>query len=388
MIHAMGDIRKGNRHSSLIIKLHKDLTEEWRKEDAEVASSQLALRLDGGAVFGGYRGGGDTPTAATLQWIDDAGKLRQEWNVARTDADTYPITALRLGPQAALIGVVRHSRKANPDGIWPHDHLLIAEMHLGQPLQTKADLEIGSNLNPSFAGLNLIGDNVLITVARQSDDKLPPGHMDEFHQFTSCGLQPFSWLILLDRSSFSQVWTKELPGVRLANAVPNSNKSVWIVGSILGECGTGTHMGLWELKSDGSFVEKYIDPSVQPSEARNLIRRRDGSVLLLGKSTRATDVDSYEERDPQRTIANSGRLWVSFSTRRTDDAELISLDSSLHEQSRAILRAGTDLWITGGLSEADHLWVYGSLGNQAALMKVVDAEASIKASSTIETVTP
>ena len=126
-------------------------------------------------------------------------------------------------------------------------------------------------------------------------------------------------------------------------------------------------MGLWELNSNRTLRNLFMDQNPRDSQARTLFRRSDGSVLLLGRSPRATDVESYEERDPQRVISNSGRLWVSFSTRRTDDAVVISLDSALREQSRVTLRAGSDLWITGAVSATDHLWLYGAFGNQAAM---------------------
>jgi len=62
--------------------------------------------------------------------------------------------------------------------------------------------------------------------------------------------------------------------------------------------------------------------------------------------------------------------WVSFSTRRIDDAVMIWLDPSLHEQSRETLRAGSDLWVTGAVPVGSDIWLYGALGNQAALMQV------------------
>jgi CHAT domain-containing protein len=371
LVRAMGDIRDGKRHASLTIKLRRDLSEEWRKEDPQVANSVLALRLEGGTIFGGYRGGGDTPAAATLQWVDNGGQVRQEWSIARSDGDTFPMAGLRVGPRAALIGVIRHFRRASPAGVWAKDHLLIAEIHPGRALETVADLEITSQFNPNFIGLDLLGDDLLITVASQSEDKLPPGHWDEFHQLTSCGLQPSSSFTVLRRPSFAQIWTQNLPGIQLANSLSVSNKSVWFVGSRLAECGTGTRIGLWMLKPDRSFINIFLDPTQRDSQAQNLLRLRDGSVLLIGRSTRAIDVDSYEERDPQRTIANSGRQWVSFSTRRTADAVLISLDPSFHERSRATLRAGSDLWIRGAVEADDQLWLYGALGGQAALMEVV-----------------
>ena len=63
--------------------------------------------------------------------------------------------------------------------------------------------------------------------------------------------------------------------------------------------------------------------------------------------------------------------WVSFSTRRIDDAVIIYLDNSLNERSRETLRAGSDLWLNGGVSTDSGIWLYGALGNQAALIQVV-----------------
>ena len=167
-----------------------------------------------------------------------------------------------------------------------------------------------------------------------------------------------------------KLWAKELSSFQIANTVAAKDGSIWLVGSTKRDCGEGTRMALWELKRDRSLVELFTDQSPRDTQARGILQRSDGSVMLLGKSVRATDVDSYDERDPQRTIANSGRLQVSFSTRRIDDGVIVWLDPTLHEKDRVTLRTGSDLWITGAISAAEHVWLYGELGNQAALLEL------------------
>lgn len=369
-LRAMGDIRIGKRHASLTVKLHKDLSLEWMKEDPEIGNSPIALRLKAGTLIGGYRGGGESHSVAIMQFMDDTGRILQQWEVARPEADTYPVAALRTGAKSAIVAVVRHSNISGPNGIWPFDHLIIAELQVGQPLRVKADFEIASKFNPSHVGLRFLNDDVLVTITKPFGDTLPKGHWDEFHQFTSCGPEGYSTLTLLHRRSFSKLWAKELPSFQIANTVAAKDGSVWLVGSTKRDCGEGTRMALWELKRDRSLVELFTDQSPRDTQARGILQRSDGSVMLLGKSVRATDVDSYDERDPQRTIANSGRLQVSFSTRRIDDGVIVWLDPTLHEKDRVTLRTGSDLWITGAISAADHVWLYGELGNQAALLEL------------------
>lgn len=200
-------------------------------------------------------------------------------------------------------------------------------------------------------------------------DALPKSHMDEFHQLTSCGLEGHSSLTILKGDTFSKIWEKELPNIQFAKVISGRDGSAWLVGSINADCGEGTRIGLWDLNKDRVFKNLFTDQNPRDAQAHGVFREPDGSLLLLGTTNRPTDVDSFAERDPQ-FYAQGLRNSVSFSTRRINDAVIIRLDPSLNEKSRETLRAGSDLWITGAVSVRGSIWLYGALGNQAALMQL------------------
>jgi len=106
-----------------------------------------------------------------------------------------------------------------------------------------------------------------------------------------------------------------------------------------------------------------------------MLQASDGSALLLGTIHRATDVQSFDERDTQKMVADfaaqNAMGSVSFSQRWLSDALLIWLDKAHGEASRTVLRAGSDLWLVGGFVARGQTWLYGSLGNQAALVELV-----------------
>jgi hypothetical protein len=368
LLRGMGNIRIAIRHSGLTMKLRKDLGEMWAKEDPLVADARVALRMDGGWVLGGYRGGGVIPTVATIQLVDEDAKLRQEWEVARPNVDTSPFTALRIGPDAFLVAIVLHVRNADPKLPWPPDRLLIAEVRVGQPLRVRTEFEI--IMRPNFVGLESLGDNLLVVVSTLSRDTLPKSHMDEFQQLTSCGLEGHSSLTLLKHDTFSRIWEHQLDDIQIAKSLTARNGSVRLVGSVRLGCGDGTRIGLWEVNRDRTLKNLFTDQNPRDSQGRGVFEKSDGSLLLIGMTNRATDVDSFEERDPQNVVSNAGRTWVSFSTRRINDAVLITLDPSLQMRSRETLRAGSDLWVTGAVAVGRDIWLYGALGNQAALMQV------------------
>jgi hypothetical protein len=239
---------------------------------------------------------------------------------------------------------------------------------VGQPLHVKTEIEIINR--PNFVGLESLGENLLVAVSTQSRDTLPKSHVDEFQQLTSCGLEGHSSLTLLKHDTFSKVWEHPLEGIQFAKSFSRTDGSVGLMGSIKIGCGQGTRMALWEVSKDQVTKNLFTDPNPRESQGRGIFVKPDGSLLLIGMTNRITDVDSFEERDPKYVVANAGRNSVSFSTRRINDVVLITLDPSLRVQSRKTLRAGADLWVTGAVTVGDDIWLYGALGNQAALMQV------------------
>ena len=371
LLRAMGDIRHGARHSSLTIKMRKDMSVEWIKEDPLIANSSIALRLDGGSLVSGYRGGGPIPTTATIQFVDDAGNIRQEWEVARADEDTNAASALRIGPQAALVAVVLHTRNADTKVLWPADRIVIAEIRVGHPLRIRTAFETISRFNPSFVGLGSLGNDLLVAVTSPSGDGPLKPYIDEFQQFTPCDDGTHSALTLLSRDTFAKIWEKPLPDLQVARLLNARDGSIWVVGNATPECGKGTHIGVWALSKDRSFSNLYSDQNSRDAQARGLFQKSDGSLLIFGISRRDTDVDSIDERDTQQILAKNTLPWgVSFSTRRINDAVIISLGPSLKQLSRQTVHAGSDIWVTGAIFAGEDMWLYGALGNQAALMQV------------------
>jgi hypothetical protein len=370
LLRAMGNIRVAVRHAGMTMKLRKDLSEEWTKEDPLVANSQLALSVDGGSILGGFRGGGVIPTVATIQFMDHVGKVTQEWEFARPKVDTTPFRGLRIGPQAVLIAVVQHAREGTPNVPWPRDVLIIVEARVGHPLRVRSEFELTTSFNPNFIGLERLGNDVLVIVSSSMSDTLPKSYVDDFHQLTSCGLEGHASLTLLTGDTFIKIWEKQLPDIQFAKSFGARDGSVRLVGSVRPGCGEGTRVGLWEINKERTFANLFTDSNPRDTQARGVLQLPDGSTLLLGTVNRTTDVDSFAERDTQRMLYKGANNWVSFSTRRMDDAVMIWLDPSLHEQSRETLRAGSDLWVTGAVPVGSDIWLYGALGNQAALMQV------------------
>jgi hypothetical protein len=370
LLRGMGNIRAPFRHSGMTMQLRKDLSEEWTKEDPLIANSQIALSMEGGSILGGFRGGGVIPTATNIQFIDYAGKVVQEWEYARPKLDMSPFRGFRIGPQSALIAVVQHVRDGNPNQPWPRDRLIIAEVRVGHPLRVRTEFELTTSYNPNFIGLERLGNDYLVIVSSAMSDTLPKSHMDDFHQLTSCGLEGHASLTLLSGNSFSKTWGEELPDIQFAKSFEARDGAVRLVGSVRPGCGEGTRIGLWEIDRNRTFRNLFTDQSPRDTQARGAMLKSDGSLLLLGTVNRETDVDSFAERDTQRMLYKGVTDWVSFSTRRIDDAVMIWLDPALREQSRETLRAGSDLWITGAVSSGKDIWLYGALGNEAALMQV------------------
>jgi CHAT domain-containing protein len=370
LLRAMGNVLAPFRHSGMTMRLREDLGEEWVKEDPLVANSQIALSVDGGSILGGYRGGGVIPTVTTIQFMDHNGNAVQEWELARPKLDTSPFRGLRIGPKAALIAIVQHAREGTPNLQWPADRLIIAEVRVGHPLRIRTEFELTTSSNPDFVGLERLGEDVLVVVSRAMSDTLPKSHVDDFHQLSSCGLESHASLTLLTGDKFSKIWEKQLADIHIAKTFDAPDGSVRLVGSIRLGCGEGTRIGLWEISKDGTFRNLFTDQNPRDTQARGGLQRPDGSLLLLGRVNRTTDVDSFAERDTQRMIFKGASNWVSFSTRRIDDAVMIWLDPSLHERSRETLRAGSDIWVTGAVFVGSDIWLYGALGNQAAIMQV------------------
>jgi CHAT domain-containing protein len=369
-LRAIGDIRSGPRHASLTIGLRKDFSVKWAKEDPVVGSSPVATRVDGGHIVAGYRGDGDTPSVATIQFMDDSGQIQQEWNVARPSEDMLPMSGLRVGSRGALIAIYQHVRNPDANGTWPSSHVVIVEVQVGQPLRVRTDLEVGTDVL-SFVGLQWLGNDVLVVTADSNSLRLPKLYLNDYHQMMPCGLEPHSSIAVLQHGTLSKIWSQDLPDVQFANTLRAGDGSVRIVGSEVVGCGDGTRIGLWNISNDRVLTKVFLDQTPRESQARGLLQKPDGSMLLLGRSRRTTDVDSLEERDPQKVIANtSRRMNVSFSSRHIDDAVIISLDRSLNVKSRVTLRAGSDLSMAGAISLDDDTWLYGALGNQAAIMQV------------------
>jgi hypothetical protein len=371
ILRGMGNVKISVRHSGMTMKLRKDLSEVWTQEDPLIANSRVALHVDGGSLLGGFRGGGVIPSVATIQFMDNGGKIRQEWEITRPSGDTYSAGALRVGPQAALIAIVLHARNADANLPWPLDRIVIVEVRVGQPLRIKAEIETITRFNPSFVELESLGDDVLVVVAAPNGDGLPKSHIDDFHQQTSCGLDAHSSLTLLNGRTFSKIWAEQIPDIQFVRSFSHGNELVRLVGSVRPGCEEGTRIGLWEINKERTFTNLFTDKNPRDSQALGVFQKPDGSLLLIGKSNRTTDVDSYAERDVQGIIYKGARNWVSFSTRHIDDAVIISLDRSLNEQTRETLRAGSDLWVNGAVSVGSDIWLYGALGNQAALMQFV-----------------
>jgi len=371
LLRGMGDVKLIHRHSGMTMGMREDLTEVWKKEDPLLANSPAAVRVDGGFLLGGFRGGGVIPTVGTIQFMGDAGEIKQEWELARPSDDTSPVRALRIGPQAALVAFVIHTRKADANQPWPLDRIALAEISLGHPMRIRAEFQTISRFNPSFVGLEFLGNDILVAVASPIGDGLPRAHIDDFHQMVSCGLEIHSSLTLLKAGTFANIWEKPLPGIQLVGSLRGHHGSIRLVGSLRAACGEGTRITLWEINQQRILSNLYTDKNPRDSQALGSLEMPDKSLVLIGKSNRTTDVDSFEERDPQNMLYKNTSDWVSFSTRRIDDAVIIYLDNSLNERSRETLRAGSDLWLNGGVSTDSGIWLYGALGNQAALIQVV-----------------
>ncbi len=377
ILHAMGDIQSGRRHSSLTGRLRNDMNFDWRKDDPTNANAALALGVGAETLIGGYTGGGDTPTVATIRLVDDAGTVKQNWKLPQAGADAVPVAGLSLDARHSLVAIVSHARNSQPDGKWPDDHIVVADVQFDHPLKVVADVPLPSHPFTSFSSMQKLGDDVLLVATDNSASTLPKSYFNEYHQITSCGLEPHSSLILLNRGTMVQVWKSEFPNIQFTSTLAAPDGSVWLVGNVLAGCGEGLRMGLWRLSKERTFTNLFTDHGSRETQARSMMQTPDGSIVLLGIGHRTTDVQSLEERDPQQTIKNAGlNERVSFSTRYVDDGVLVVLSSKFVETARYTLRSGSDIWITGGITVAGNTWLYGALGNQAALMRVSGLQTS------------
>ena len=370
-LHAMGDVQIGHRHSGLTARLRNDMSVEWKNADPTNANAALALAVGNETLLGGYRGGGDTPTVATIHLVDDIGTAKESWELPLSNADAFPIGGLLLGSQHSLIAVLSHARNAQPDGKWPDDHIVIADVRFGHPLTITADVVLPSHSFTSFSGMQKLGKDVLLIATDNAGSTLPKSYFNEYHQITSCGLESHSSLMLLQQPKMALEWKSKLPNVQFTSAQAAADGSVWLVGNVSAGCGEGLRMSLWRLSKDKVLTNVFTDHGPRESAAHSMMQRADGSIVLLGLGHRTTDVQSLEERDPQQTVRNAGQTErVSFSTRYVDDAVLILLSSKFDETARYTLRSGSDIWIAGALTVGGNTWLYGALGNQAALMRV------------------
>jgi CHAT domain-containing protein len=367
IVHGMGDVREGIRHSSVTTMYTAALSANWTFEDTKVAQSPILLPLGGMLLLGGYRGGGETPTIATLQLLTDKGSFLQEWTFAQPDLDTMAAAATPLSANAALVAVVQHARQATAAKVWPPDHVVLFEVSPGHPPIVKGDLELKTSSNPTYLGIKPLGNSFLLMEGEAYASTLPKPYFNRYHQLGPCSPGAHTELFLIDHNMKHVTWTSTLDEIAVTASLEDGN-GVLLAGTQSAGCGEGGRVSLWHISKDLTKKQLYEDAGTRPTEARALYARSDGGLLLLGGTQRETDVATLEERDPNYFINNSGKpLRVSFSTRQISDGIVISLDRSFKEQSRSSLRAATDLWLAGAFQAANHLWFYGSLGNQAAI---------------------
>jgi hypothetical protein len=277
---------------------------------------------------------------------------------------------MKLDATSALIAFVSHSRIFDAKNLQPQDNMIVVNARLGQPLAVKTEIALSSRWNPSYVGLWPLGNAALLVVTDPLSDATGTEYFDTFHQLRGCPTRPRSTLILLGRPNWKPAWSKDLPGIQFAGGVRLKSGVVWLAGNVDAACGSGTKMGVWEVTLDHEFKNIYLDADARESQGMGIQQLGDSSFILIGKGRRLADVATLDERDTTKMVARSTTLKVNSSTRETNDAILVGLDSTGHETSKETLRVGSDLSITGAVSAAGSVWLFGALGNEAALMEL------------------
>jgi hypothetical protein len=178
--------------------------------------------------------------------------------------------------------------------------------------------------------------------------------------------------MLFDHKNWSLLWTKELFGVAMQLGANSADGTAYFAGLLRKSCDEGNRIGFWAVTKAREIKTIYVDSGLTETQSTGLHLRPDGSALLFGKVERITDVASMEERDADvsKIIARGNSLRVNYSTRQTSELVLVEVGSAGELISREVVRAGSDLYVRGAVSVGEDVWMYGSLGEEAAVLQL------------------
>ena len=374
VLGGIGDIRKGHRHASLTIDLDMNLREQWRYENDEIGYAD-AVPVREGLLAVGYRGGGDNPLKLSIESLRAGGEHEREWTLTREPDDLYPGSAIRLGEKSIVVGVDQHPQWKDPAVKPADERLLLLEARWGEPAQVRVDMKLGSN-GMRTASLAKLGGSVLVALSEMFAPTKEEHYFDEFHELRGCFNGPRTELMLFDPKSWTLQWRKELPGIAMQLGANSADGTAYFAGLVRKSCDEGNRMGFWAVTRAREIKPIYVDSGSAETQSTGLDLRPDGSALLFGKVERITDVASMEERDTDvsKIIARGNSMRVNYSTRQTSDLLMVEVGSAGELISREVVRAGSDLYVRGAVSVGKNIWMYGSLGEEAALMQLQERQ--------------
>jgi hypothetical protein len=369
VLRAMGNVRKAHRHSSLTLGLDAKLEEQWTYENDDIGAFDIVPMQDG-VLAVGYRGGGEgNPAKVSLESLSAAGHPEGEWMLGRAPDDLFPGAALKLTEESVVVAIDQHPQLTTPEVKPAEERLILLEARLGKPARIRVDMGLGSN-GMRYLSMARLGNAVLVAVTEMFAPINGDSYFDEFHQLRGCLTAPNTKLLLFDSSSWRLLWEKELSDIAMLQGANSPDGTAYFVGAFRKSCDEGNRLGFWRISKTRDIKTIYADTDFAQTQGTGMELRPDGSALLFGKVERLTDVASLEERDTTKMIGRSTMQRVNFSTRETSDLVLGEVDSSGKLISRETVRAGSDLYVRGAVSVGKDVWIYGALGNEAALMQL------------------
>jgi hypothetical protein len=133
------------------------------------------------------------------------------------------------------------------------------------------------------------------------------------------------------------------------------------------DCDGTTHLVLWKVTEKGLQIF-FRDDSIVSTQGRHGLVLSDSELLLVGTSTRVTDIRRHEERHPGIEKYLDFRPTVSYSEKETDDLLILVLSPDGSVSKRVVVPFGGNVYVNGLLRTGWGLSAYGAVAGQGAFI--------------------
>ncbi len=278
--------------------------------------------------------------------------------------NTYPGPAI-LTPNGDVILVVlgESSDWSEKDPKWSVQ-LFRVSPQLELQSQSKIDIPGAGGLRASIVAFE---GNYLLSVVDDFYTFSSEELVDAMWQRRWCSPAPKTWIYDLQADSLSLRHVMSESGVAISR-LETTPSGVLGVGYVAG-CDGRRQLSAWTIAGT-SMTVLYQEPKVYESSGNGILSLRDGRTLIVGTTTRTTDVRRIEER--QATL--SGQVdWqprLSFSARETRDLVAVLIGRTGQLETRKIVSFGSDVSPNTSIEFGERVLIAGAVGNQASLVEL------------------